>query len=374
MLSRRSIKHWYWLHKWSSLICTLFMLLLCLTGLPLIFADEIDHALGYSAAPPQTTATAARADLDQIISDAERRSQGHAVQFLVGDADEPDLWHVRLGASVDTAEASAFYSYDARSGAFLQAYPLERNLTQILLRLHVDLFAGLPGMLFLGFMGLLLIVSLVSGTLIYGVYMRKLPFGTVRYRRSATAKWLDLHNLLGIATLVWFTVVAATGVLNTLSIPIFDHWQNNQLAAMIAPYGKQGPRPKQLAVGQAVAAALQSEPDMTLSFLAFPGNSFAAPRHFVAFMQGNTALTSQLLKPLLIEATSGTVVAQAELPAYVSVLLLSRPLHFGDYGGLPLKIIWAVLDGIAIVVLISGVILWFKKRHLSFETRFPFTD
>ncbi|MHC2630366.1 putative iron-regulated membrane protein [Bradyrhizobium liaoningense] len=40
---------------------------------------------------------------------------------------------------------------------------------------------------------------------------------------------------------------------------------------------------------------------------------------------------------------------------------MSRPLHFGDYGGLPLKIIWALLDFAAIVVLASGVYLWLGR-------------
>ena len=44
---------------------------------------------------------------------------------------------------------------------------------------------------------------------------------------------------------------------------------------------------------------------------------------------------------------------------------LSRPLHFGDYGGLPLKIIWALLDLAAILVLASGVYLWLGKRRPS---------
>ena len=41
-MTSRSVRIWSWLHRWSSLVCTLFMLLLCLTGLPLIFSDEID--------------------------------------------------------------------------------------------------------------------------------------------------------------------------------------------------------------------------------------------------------------------------------------------------------------------------------------------
>jgi uncharacterized iron-regulated membrane protein len=45
----------------------------------------------------------------------------------------------------------------------------------------------------------------------------------------------------------------------------------------------------------------------------------------------------------------------------VTGLLVSQPLHFGDYGGMPLKIIWAVLDVITIMVLGSGLYLWLRR-------------
>lgn len=109
---------------------------------------------------------------------------------------------------------------------------------------------------------------------------------------------------------------------------------------------------------------------MNLGFLAFPGNDFASPHHFVAYMQGATPLTSKLLKPVLIDARSGAVADTRELPWYVTVLLVSQPLHFGDYGGMPLKIIWALLDILAIVVLGSGLYLWLKRRSLPFEAQF----
>jgi uncharacterized iron-regulated membrane protein len=48
-------------------------------------------------------------------------------------------------------------------------------------------------------------------------------------------------------------------------------------------------------------------------------------------------------------------------------LELSRPLHFGDYGGLPLKIIWGLFDVALIVVLVSGLYLWLSKRRSPIE-------
>src|SRR5690606_32961030 len=94
----------------------------------------------------------------------------------------------------------------------------------------------------------------------------------------------------------------------------------------------------------------------------FPTRRSSDLHHFAAFMQGATPLTSKLLTPVLVDAGTNEVSARGEMPWYVTTLLLSQPLHFGDYGGLPLKIVWAVLDLIAIVVLGSGVYLWLGKR------------
>jgi uncharacterized iron-regulated membrane protein len=55
------------------------------------------------------------------------------------------------------------------------------------------------------------------------------------------------------------------------------------------------------------------------------------------------------------------------LPWYLRALELSRPLHFGDYGGLPLKIIWGLFDVVLIAVLFSGLYLWLSKRKSAIE-------
>ena len=78
-MTRRSLKAWYFVHKWTSLVCMVFLLLLCVTGLPLIFHHEIDHALGYSIEAPDLGTQAARmsqaADPDAIVADAARRGR-----------------------------------------------------------------------------------------------------------------------------------------------------------------------------------------------------------------------------------------------------------------------------------------------------------
>jgi uncharacterized iron-regulated membrane protein len=104
-------------------------------------------------------------------------------------------------------------------------------------------------------------------------------------------------------------------------------------------------------------------------FMAFPGNDFATPHHFVAFMNGDSPVTRRLMTPVLIDGRTSAVIDQRPLTGITKALLLSQPLHFGDYGGLPLKILWALFDAIAILVLSSGLYLWWKKRNLTVEQR-----
>jgi uncharacterized iron-regulated membrane protein len=87
-------------------------------------------------------------------------------------------------------------------------------------------------------------------------------------------------------------------------------------------------------------------------------------------MRGDQPLTSRLLKPVLLDGASGEVTDTRELPLYLKALFVSQPLHFGDYAGMPLKIIWAILDVITIIVLGSGLYLWAARtmRRRSYRS------
>lgn len=369
MLSRRQIKFWYLAHKWSSLVCTAFLLLLCVTGLPLIFHHEIDHMMGNEVEPPVMASTTPKSSLDRVVRAARERYQQEFMQFLVWDRDEPNALHVVMAATPDAPpDDNHSLLVDARSAAVLQE-PKDEGVMHVLFKLHVDLFAGLAGKLFLGAMGLLFVVSIVSGIVVYAPFMRRLAFGTVRKDRSPRLKWLDLHNLLGIVTLAWATVVGATGVINTWADLVIKLWQSDQLAAMVAPYRGQ-PVPRELgSLDHAVRVALETAPGMAPAFVAFPGSMFSSPHHYAVFLRGQTPLTARLLKPVLIDAQHGSLTDTRDLPWYVTALLVSQPLHFGDYGGMPLKVIWALLDIVTIVVLGSGLYLWAKRHRLPLEVR-----
>ncbi|MFT3801558.1 MAG: PepSY domain-containing protein [Burkholderiaceae bacterium] len=357
-----NVRAWSWVHKWSSLICTVFMLLLCVTGLPLVFQEEIEHLSGVVEAPelPQGTPTVG---LDQAADAARQRRPGDVIRYMFWDAEEhPNITYVSMAHALDAPPDENFaVVIDTRTARVLDEPRTNEGFMYVVRKLHVDLFAGLPGMLFLGFMGLLLVVAIVSGVVLYHPFTRRLAFGTVRTQRSARVKWLDLHNLLGAVTIVWALVVGLTGSINTLSQIVLGLWQQDQMAEMTAPYKGLPPPTRLASLDESIRTAQRAVPDMDVRFVAFPGTAFSSPHHYTVFMRGNTPVTSRLLKPALVDAQTARLTDSRDMPWYVKTLLLSQPLHFGDYGGLPLKILWTILDLITIVVLVTGLYLWLRK-------------
>jgi uncharacterized iron-regulated membrane protein len=280
MLRPRTIRIWSKVHTWTSLISTVFLLLLCITGLPLIFHHEIDHLLYEEVEPAKLPADAPRADLDKVAQAGLAKFPGHAIQFMFWDRDEPELVMLSIGKTVDSDPAkNRIAKLDARTGQYLEEHDYQSHITWIFYKLHVDMYAGLPGKLFLGFMGFLFCIAIVSGVVLYWPSTRKLDFGTVRRKRSRLLRWLDLHNLLGVVTVIWALTVGFTGVINTWADLMFKAWQGGQLAEMVAEY-KERPAPQQAtSVHAAVAAARELMPDMTPSFVAFPGNPFRSKSH-----------------------------------------------------------------------------------------------
>lgn len=361
-----TIRAWEWSHRWSSLICTLFVFMLCITGLPLIFHDEIDALSGQR--PPAGPASARTGQpLDRIVAAAMadyRSGAGHpGVPLFVGFSQDDPRITVTLGPRPDAGAAEMrLFTYDRSSGRPLGELRQD-GFMALVFRLHVDLFAGLPGMLFLGVMGLLFGLAIVSGLVLYAPFMRHLPFGTLRRGRTRRTGMLDEHNLLGAVTMGWALVIGLTGAINAFADPLTALWRQDELAAMVAASGHaQAADPAHsVSLDQAMAAAKAAQAGLSPQFIGFPGGAWSSNHHFAIFFQGDTPLTSYLLTPALVDAATGKLADIRPMPLSMQALMLSRPLHFGDYGGLSLKIVWALLDLATIRVLWSGLVLWRGK-------------
>ncbi len=363
-MKSRTIRRWSFIHTWTSLICTVFLLLLAITGLPLVFHHEIEHLLGDAPEFREMPAGTPHLDLQQLVNAAEAHRAGEVVQYFGWEEDEPNGTYAIMGKTADgEPNDSHTFMLDARTGEALETPSANGGFMMVMLRLHVDMYAGLPGKLLLAFMGLLFILAIISGVVLYAPFMRRLDFATVRPNKSTRVRWLDLHNLIGVVTLTWAFVVGLTGVLNACADLVIAQWRNDALATMVAPYRDAPPLTDRAPATRLLEIAQATVPGTQASFIAFPGTRFSSEHHYAVFMKGDTHLTSHLLTPVLIDARDLSVTAVVSSPWYMDALLLSQPLHFGDYGGMPMKILWALLDVLTIIVLGSGVYLWWVRRR-----------
>ncbi len=367
-MKAKTIRRWSAIHTWTSLISTLFLLLLAVTGLPLIFHHEIDHLLGDAPELKAMPADTPKLDLAQLVLKAEAHRPGEVMQYFGWDEDDSNGVVTIMAATAGTEPNSSHtFMLDARTGEAVEMPSANGGFMMVMLRLHVDMFAGLPGKLLLAFMGVLFVLAIISGVVLYAPFMRRLDFATVRHDKSRRLRWLDLHNLIGIVTLTWALVVGVTGVISALSDLVIAAWRNESLAAMVAPYRDAPPLTQLAPVSRVLDIAADAAPGMQPDFIAFPGTRFSSEHHYTVFMKGSTHLTSHLLTPVLIDASNLQVTAVGERPWYMDAMGLSAPLHFGDYGGRPMQILWAALDVLTLIVLGSGLYLWWVRRRTAAE-------
>ena len=336
------MRRWRFVHEYTSLACTLFLFVLCLTGLPLIFADEIDGA-------HPITNSGAGASLDGIV-----QRSGVRPAFVRIAADEGRIYVGPVGGGrpllFDMASGAAATEGRSRSS----------DMMDLLLAIHGALFAGRAGQVFIAAVGLCALAAVVSGIAIYAPFAGSRPFADIRRSRTRRLAWVDRHNVVGMATAAWLLVVAGTGVMNAIEHPLFAVWRGH-VPDGLAPVAAARPR---IGPDEALATARASAPGMIFETVIFPGKAPGIPGYFLVWGAGNTPLTARLAAPVAVDAASGMAIGSGPLamPWYLTMLDLSRPLHFGDYGGLPLKILWALLDGATLVVLGSGLYLWVGRR------------
>jgi uncharacterized iron-regulated membrane protein len=122
------------------------MLLLCITGLPLIFHEQIDDLLHEQVKAADVPAGTPPANLDHLLANALAQAPGKVPHFLIWDRDDPNAMFVSVGPTIDAdSSKNLLIRMDSHTGAYLDAPDVTARFTYIMLKLHTDMFAGLPG-------------------------------------------------------------------------------------------------------------------------------------------------------------------------------------------------------------------------------------
>jgi uncharacterized iron-regulated membrane protein len=229
------------------------------------------------------------------------------------------------------------------------------------------------GRALVGVFGVLMLVLVAGGVLTHRKILRELL--TLRVHRSVRLKWKDGHNVLGAWGLPFHAMIAFTGAwlgLVAVYLPLmaFLAFGGDQEAAARAVLG-EGSEPSgrtvaTLTVDEA-AAAVEAETGLAprIAILEHRGDANGRYRMLV---EPPRALVRYATVD--VEAATGTVGAVKlagefgdDALARVSAAL--TPLHYGTFGGVPLKLLYGAL-GVGLCVMIAlGLMVWTERRASS---------
>lgn len=280
---------------------------------------------------------------------------------------------------------SAFFTYDfsqQREADYASSY----TIGEFLYRLHFlaqlnQVFPfriGVPfGYLLAGIVSFIFLFALVTGLLLHWDKIVS-NFFTFRPWSKRKTLWTDLHTVLGVIGFPYQLVFAVTGVIlifnSFLIIPytkLFYKGDEEKIYKDLG-YGVKSefdyankPLSTTFDINRLVTQTEQKWPQSDISLIAIR-NYGDENMHVV--IQGKPHTDAQLngIGELIYRMRDQTIVSERTplaTPSYIhTVRGLILHLHFGDFGGRPLQVIYFVLGILGCIVINSGVMIWLVAR------------
>ena len=107
------------------------------------------------------------------------------------------------------------------------------------------------------------------------------------------------------------------------------------------------------------SAAAGAMPDGVPTELRPPEN-FKAPVDLRLRRPGDLSLSGN---HVYLEPSTGAVLGvsrEVDLPVGARIFAAFAPIHYGEFGGLPIKVFWAFLGVIPSVLFVTGLITWWR--------------
>lgn len=241
---------------------------------------------------------------------------------------------------------------------------------EFLAHLHIELH--LPrtwGLFIVGLTGVALLSSLVSGLLAHPRIFK--DAFALRWGRSKRLQQADLHNRLGVWGLPFHIVVSLTGallglatlIIGVLALAAYDGDSDKAFATILGPHavatGVPAPVPD---VAPMIAGVKDTSPNAELVSVHFQNIATSGQLvHLTMRTPGHLAFGNRYYfdgsgKPMGDGGLEEGGVGQ-------QILGVLQPLHFGWFGSLGTKVIYAILGLALTIVTQTGVAIWLGRRR-----------
>jgi uncharacterized iron-regulated membrane protein len=347
-------------HAWLGLVIGGLMYLICLSGTLAVFFQEFERweqpevreSLDYDPVAVQRAVAAVLGRLP--------KSPDHLYVSL------PTPEMPRLSVATDQESQAWFVNADGSLGQ-----PVAHDWTHLLLNLHI--YLHLPstfGLLVVGASGALLVGLVVSGFLAHPRIVKD----AFRFRvgGSRQLEQADLHNRLSVWGAPFHVIIGLTGayfglasVTFVLLGAAFHDGKTEEATAMI--YGAE---PKVEGAGGVpdVAAALREARTVlpagtSPSFVIVHDAATRAQYIDLLAVHPGRLIWGEYYR---FAASGGTYLGRTDYsdgPVGRQAIYSSYRIHFGNFGGLPVKVLYGLLGLSLTVISATGINIWLARRR-----------
>ncbi|MBB3032442.1 PepSY-associated TM helix domain-containing protein [Alteriqipengyuania lutimaris] len=348
-------------HSALGLVCCALLYLICATGTAIVLYEEWQR-LEQRDAPEMTEI--APADVQRGIENV-----------LASESDGPATTHLyvhlpteALPRTTITTDTQAVH-IDAQGQI---AKPEENAWAEFLLALHYRLnLPAMIGMSLVGMFGAMLVALAISGIVAHPRIFR--DAFRLRARRGDDVATLDWHNRLAVWTLPFALAIALTGSMIGLfyisgSGLAMSAYGGDSAAALAPVFGSEpegdaspGPVPD----ARTALAFMEREYPEVLPYYVILHDPGTPGQHMQIVGEHPRRLIFGEYYAFSGDGEFHGTVGMADGTVGQQLAASTYNLHFGNFGGLPVKIAY-ILFGLAMTVVVAtGTFVWFDKRERS---------
>lgn len=322
-----------------------------LSGSILVFHDEIDHAFFR----------------DKILLQQPAYNLSFDRSFEYIRKNNPG-WEIRVPALPDDGEALKYELRKDNLRKWVFVHPetglvlgtvdrADRRLVNVLLTFHYSLFAGTPGKICVTVIGVAFLVLLVTGVILYRKSLVKVFLLKQRFSlKSKRAFFSSAHRLLGVWGLVLNILICITGIRiayvvtsaainateSTIDVPVINH-----------------------SIDELIYTAQTAHPEFRIRYLRFP-SSADGKLLLLGHLRSDPAYYGRTYSSIAVNYQRGKVDGMtllADKPFVDRLLIILQPLHFGDYAGIWIKLIYSIGGLLPGALALSGFFIWRYQRR-----------
>jgi len=362
-------KFWLKLHLYLGLFGGGLFVLMSLTGSFLVFYKVIDEWLNPSLMT--TSGEGPYRPLNDIVAAAKvvGPSQGwlDSIEFPSHERDVFLAWH---RVPTDTGDAPRWFqvTVDPYTGAVLSR---DREwggyLVSFIYELHQSLMMDNPGETIVGFVAILLILSIITGLYLWwprpGRLRQALMFTS---RGSVIRRHYEWHKLSGFYSAIILGMLAFTGVyleFGDYVVPIVRFFSPVQEFSEDLERSLPGAGTEPLSAEEAVALARQVFPGGELRYIGMPHENTGV--YHIALRQPGEVAKSGGQSQVWLDQYSGKILRVQDWRQFTggeTFLAWLFPLHNGEAFGLVGRWIVFLTGFVPLVLYVTALRVWWLKR------------